>query len=628
MREFIIAIILVQTIWLDSLSAQMSDIYMPLDIQNAYLKSTRSNDGNPGRDYWQNHADYRIDVRFNPATRMLSGNETIQYFNNSPDSLKRILLHLFPNILKKDNYRDYPADMNDLIDGVAIESIVINGAALDTSGEAKNLEYTETNCWINLPDALPAGDKISIDISWNFKVNQNSHYREGGIDSTSFFIAYFFPRVAVYDDIDGWNEFLYLGLSEFYNDFGSYDVKVTVPGGFLVRATGEWQNPAEILKNPWLDRYNQSLQNEVITHIIDSTEFTFENISKNSDFNTFHFKAQDVPDFAFGLSDHYLWDGSKLVVDKQSGQSVYVDAVYTRSAKDFYEVADIARKAISYMSEKLPGIAFPYPKLTVFNGLGNMEYPMMVNDQAYDDINRTVKLTIHEILHTYMPFYCGINESKYGWMDEGWATFGHFVITSDMIGEEHAEFYFMPGYQEHKGFAQDMPLFALSDYLKRPVYHDNTYVKAASFYLVLKNWLGDDMFINCLQTFMKRWKSKHPTPYDFFNTFQEVSKKDLSWLIRPWFFEYGYADLALQKTDQPDAVIVLRKGSYPVPISLKLIYDDGTENIVQQSAAVWQDGKTKLSVKVDSPGRLSSAELIDISRIDADLSNNILEFKK
>ena len=234
------------------LKAQSASLYVPINIQRAYNKDTRSADGNPGKNYWQNRADYKMDVQFNPGNQVLSGSEEIHYFNNSPDTLKRLLLHLFPNILKKDNYRDYPADLADLIDGVILENVSVNNSPIDTSAQADQLEYTETNCWITLPEALLPSADLTLNITWHFRVNRNSHYREGGVDSTSFFIAYFFPRVAVYDDVDGWNEFLYLGLAEFYNDFGNFEVSVTVPQNFIVWATGERQNLKDVLQEKFL----------------------------------------------------------------------------------------------------------------------------------------------------------------------------------------------------------------------------------------------------------------------------------------------------------------------------------------------------------------------------------------
>ena len=257
-----------------------------------------------------------------------------------------------------------------------------------------------------------------------------------------------------------------------------------------------------------------------------------------------------------------------------------------------------------------------------------MEYPMMVNDVAYTDLNKSTKLTIHEIMHTYMPFYCGINESKYGWMDEGWATFGHFIITSDFIGEENAEFYFMPGYSDHKGYDMDLPMFAISNYLKRPVYHDNSYVKAAAFYLVLKNYLSDDLFREGLQAFMKRWRSRHPTPYDFFNTFNDVSKKNINWLVKPWFFEYGYVDLAIANARIQDNTLIInieKKGKYPAPVLLKINYNNGRIDRIEKTVSVWEDGKTYLKISKEIDSKINSIELIDISRIDANLANNKLE---
>jgi len=404
---------------------QSQDLFMPLNIKSAYINGTRSMDGFPGVKYWQNRADYRIEVEFEPVNGTISGNEEITYYNNSPDQLTELIIHLFPNIYKKGNAREFEVDPDDESNGVSIYQILIDGKNIHLREQT---EYIHNDIRLNLPLPLGPDEQIQITIDWQYTVNKNSHMRTGRVDSTSYFIAYFFPRIAVYDDIDGWNILKYSGRSEFYNDFGNFELSVTVPQHYLVWATGMLQNPEEVLMQKYQQRLQTALNSDKIIHIIDSTESQKGNITAIKDKNIWRFMAENVSDVAFAVSDHYLWDASSLVVDKNSGRRVLIDAAYNKYSRDFYQVAKIAREAIDFMSNRIPGVPFPYPNETVFNGLDEMEYPMMVNNISVSDPGYLIKLTSHEIFHSYFPFYMGINETKYAWMDEGWASFGDYLI--------------------------------------------------------------------------------------------------------------------------------------------------------------------------------------------------------
>jgi len=602
---------------------QASDLYIPKNIKKAYDNKTRSLDGLPGTAYWQNRADYSINVSFDPVTLILKGSETITYFNNSPNDLNQLFIHLFPDLYKKGNSRDFDVEPADESDGVAIERMTVNGEKIDTSPENESIEYQHSNLILQLPEPLPSGEKLGVTISWNYVLNKDSHQRTGAVDSSSFFIAYFFPRIAVYDDIDGWNDFAYTGTAEFYNDYGNFDVSITVPKNFIVWATGTLENPERVLREKYLKRYREAFTADKIIHIVDSTECNSRQITKE---NTWKFNAKNVTDFAFATSDHYLWDASSLVVDTQTGRRVFVDAAYHKHAEDFYQVGGIARQAVDFMSYRFPGIPFPFPKITVFNGLDGMEYPMMVNDITKHDMNEAIKLTTHEILHSYLPFYVGCHEAKYAWMDEGFTSFGDYLIISNLFSIEDANFYFLDDYRGQAGDFLDTPLFTTSEWLKRPVYTYNSYPKPAAFFLVLQDYFGEEKFKKIIHEFMNRWNTKHPTPYDFFFTLYNVSGEDLDWLIKPWFYEFGYVDLAVNDVSQEGKnfkIQIEKRGNIPAPIELKIIFADKSEKIIKENAGVWKNGKSFHSIQGRSSKKIKSVELIDKSLLDADLVNNI-----
>lgn len=604
----------------------VSDLYMPVNLKKAYENGTRSFKGEPGLNYWQNSADYNIYLDFEPKTRMISGVEEITYYNNSPDKLKEIVFHLFPNLYKKGNARDFDVEFSDESDGVMITELVVNGKKIDVSPDNISLDYIHTSLKLNLQEPLSSGEKLNFNISWHYQLNENSHMRTGVVDSSSFFIAYFFPRIAVYDDIDGWNDFKYMGDTEFYNDFGNFEVSVTVPKNCIVWATGTLENPEQVLTKKYLKRYQKAFITDEIINIIDSVECTQNNITKPNKKNTWKFKASNVTDFAIALSDHYLWDATSLVVDKKTGRRVFIDVAYNKHSEDFYKVINIACDATDLMSYQIPGIPFPFPEVTVFNGLDAMEYPMMVNNISEKDINETIKVTTHEILHSYLPFYMGINETKYAWMDEGFTSFAEYLILCQLISPEKAGFYFLEDYKEQAGYDFDAPIFTVSEYLKRPVYTYNSYPKPAGFFLTLKDLLGDDKFKETLHKFMDHWNGKHPTPYDFFFTLYSTSGQNLDWLIKPWFYEFGYVDIAIKNVVQNTGkykIVIERKGNYPAAVHLKIVFMDGSIQLIKENASVWKNGTADYMIERKSSKKIKSVELLDPSLLDADMSNNI-----
>lgn len=605
--------------------SQTNSIFVPFNIQKAYSKKTRSTDGKPGIIYWQNRADYKMNVTLNPKNLLISGTEAITYTNNSPDTLHNLIFHLFPNMYKKGNMRDADIDPNDESEGVIIDKISVNG--VDLNDQSKNeLLYTEhTLMRLSLTSELLPDKKITVDISWHYTLNRNSHIRTGAVDSTSFFVAYFFPRIAVYDDIDGWNFYKYTNEQEFYNDFGTFDVSITMPKNYLVWATGVLTNPEEVLNTKYLNRYKAANQSNAIMHLIDTADLKLNDFTKPNEFNTWKFKADYVTDFVFGSSDHYLWDAMTLVVDKQTSKKVFLDVAYNKNSKDFYKVIYYARQSIELMSNSFPAYPFPFSKETVFNGLSEMEYPMMVNNRSYvDDIHGTIDLTAHEIFHSYFPFYCGFNEVNYGWMDEGLTSLATYLYVSEM-DPGYAKICFIDEYRPDMGTNLDLPVFTNSSSLRRPVYDYISYPKPALFFIFLKDVLGDELFKKSIQEFIARWNGKHPLPYDLFNTFSNVSGQNINWLIKPWIFEYGYVDLAIKEIVEKNeqySINIEKRGNYPAPITLKITYADGATESIHHNASIWKNGETSFSIEKTIFRKIKKVELVDEYKVDINPSNN------
>jgi aminopeptidase N len=329
-------------------------------------------------------------------------------------------------------------------------------------------------------------------------------------------------------------------------------------------------------------------------------------------------------------------------VDTTSGERVFIDVAYNKDAQDFYKITDIARSSIEYMSFVFPAVPFPFPQITVFNGLSEMEYPMMVNNwtvynEELEDYpnkeNYSIALTAHEIFHSYFPFYMGINESKYAWMDEGWASFADYAITNKLISDSTATRWGTANYllydnvyKEIIGSELDLPMLSISKMTKRPTYSINSYAKPAMFYMVLENMLGKNEFKRTVQEYMRVWNGKHPMPYDFFFIFNKVSGQNLNWLFKPWFFDMGYPDLSIKNVVQQSGeytIEIEKVGHYPVPVHLKLTYEDESTEILQRKVSVWKSGYSTCSVTCPDNKKIKRIELGNVTIPDANLMNNI-----
>ena len=596
---------------------------IPRDIQATYNQGTRSMNGSPGKNYWQNRADYSIDVNFTPDTRLLGGSETITYYNNSPDTLHRVWFKLYPNYYKRGVQRDGNIKPSDLSDGVDIQKFVINGQTQD----AGQLRIRGTNMIAPIPELDP-GDNMQFTVHFSYTLNETSHNRTGEVEPGSYFIAYFFPRIAVYDDIDGWNQYPYTGSEEFYNDFCNFDVDITVPKDYGVWATGTLLNRSDVYADKYVERIEKAEKKNGITSIIDTTDLAGGNITAQNPTNTWHFKAQDVTDFVFATSDHYVWKSSSLVVDPKTNRRTRVDAVFNPDHEDYYDVVDFARKTVESMSYKFPKWPYPYPHETVFDGLSQMEYPMMVNDNPLEDHEASIELTDHEIMHTMFPFYMGTNETKYAWMDEGWATIGEWLI-SPMIDSTITDEYGMAPYNRTAGTENDLPIMTLSTQESGVAYYLNSYPKPAMGYLYVKDMLGDELFTKALNHYIEQWHGKHPMPYDFFYSMNEGAGRNMNWFWKRWFFEDGYPDQAIEKAGKQGGnyrVVVKSKGSKPVPVHLTITYKDGSTQKLHRDISVWKNSDT-VTITFEPKETVAKITLGNTHDADIDHSDNTFTAK-
>jgi len=593
--------------------------YMPLNIKEAVVKGFRTYEGKPGSNYVQNAVSYKIEAELLPVEGKVKGKIKIKFTNNFPVDLEKLVLRLYQDAFKKGVSRDFQVNPRDVHDGTVISDLTVNGLAVDANGD--KVSRGGTLMTIKLDKPLGKGETADISMNWEVKIPEISRVRMGKYNDSTFFVAYWYPQMSVYDDLQGWDENSYTMNHEFYNNFADFDVKITAPEGYLVWATGEIQNPAEVYSESVLKGFEKAKASDEIVKII--APATKNELKTKKGKNTFHYTAKYVPDFAFASAVDYLWDASSMVVDAKTGRKALISAVYNEKSQDFYDVADISRKAIKYFSEDLPGVPYPYPVMTVFNGQGGMEFPMMVNDGSTENYASAVGLTSHEIAHTYFPFFMGTNEVKYAHMDEGWAVMLPFKFQKE-LGKYNPITRVLTGWEARAGREFEVPPMVPSIQLHGQTYRMTAYNRPAMAYMTLQDLMGEDKFREAIRYYVSLWNGKHPMPFDFFNTMSSFYGEDLSWFFKPWFFNWDYPDLKLKHEGGTDYTIE-NLGRLPVPIRIYEARGTDKKLVYYKSASIWKDGKTTLKINLPAFEDNAWYQLGDENTPDVNRMDNVLK---
>jgi hypothetical protein len=598
-------------------------LYTPRDVRIAYKKGTRSTNGQPGPNYWQNTGRYDIQITALPPDRNIKGTEQIDYTNNSPDTLKSLTIRIIQNVHRPGAARFGVAAADYLSTGTIIDRFAVNG---------KEQPWTDqrnaTVSLVRLSQPLLPHSHVQLAFDWHYTISLQSG-REGMLDSTTYYLAYFYPRVSVYDDYNGWDRINFTDYQEFYNDFNDYTLKVSVPANFIVWSTGTLQNPSDVLTPEFAQKMQASMTADDVHHIATLADVLGKKVTTQNAVNTWVWTASDISDMTVALSDHYVWDGTSVVVDDATGRRTAVQAAYNDTAKDFHQMAAFGSHAIGWFSHNWPGVAYPFPKLTAVQGQADMEYPMMINDGTTDDPEFTRLVADHEIAHTYFPFYMGINESRFAFMDEGWATTLELLIGRTEIPVDSSEAFYKAFRVERwindPSMNEDLPIITPMDNTTGVAYGNNAYGKPSLGYLALKDMLGDQLFAKALHTYMDRWHGKHPIPWDFFYSINDGSGMNLNWFWKNWYFSNGYIDLALKNvTPSKDGyeVTVENIGGFDAPFNLNVTYTDGTKAQFHKTPAVWSKGDTIIKVPIPGSKKIKSVNLDGGIFMDADYSNN------
>jgi hypothetical protein len=386
-------------------------------------------------------------------------------------------------------------------------------------------------------------------------------------------------------------------------------------------------NPGEVLQPGSAERLNQSMTSDSTIHVATQQELADKKVTMANPSNTWKWSATNVSDVALGISDHYDWDAGSVVVDDKTQRRVSMQAAFADLSEDFHHSVQFGRYSLAWFSHNWPGVPYPYPKSTAFQGFADMEYPMMMNDSHVSDLVFAELVQDHEQAHTYFPFYMGTNESRYGFMDEGWATTLEYLIGISERGQKSAdEFYksFRVNRWIHGAHDKENPIITPNTDITFGV-GNNEYGKPSLSYLALKDLLGDKIFKKALHTYMDNWNGKHPIPWDYFYSMEKGSGKDLTWFFYNWFYTPSWIDLALDSVTKARNGYMLdikNIGGFAVPFDVIATYDDGLTESFHQTPMVWERNQKEISVTIKTGKAVKSLTLDGGIFMDANEKDN------
>ncbi|MFQ5535972.1 MAG: M1 family metallopeptidase [Gemmatimonadota bacterium] len=608
------------------LAAPADTLPVPHAFLEAMLNGTRTRHGKPGPRYWQQEVDYRIQTRLRPEEVTVEGSEVITYHNNSPDTLAAIWLNLPQNVFAPGNPRNRPVPVTG---GFHLGRVVVQGVEMQVDAPRAGPSLG-TVVGIQLNEPLPPGDSAVLEIEWVFEVPEGT-FRMGREGRDVFFIAQWYPQVAVYDDLRGWARDPYMGDGEFYLEYGTFDVEITAPAGWLVSATGELQNPQSVL-TPAAQERLAALSPDSVTHVVTAEERDAGALTLPGGEDgalTWHFRAEDVRDFAWGASPLYVWDATvaEYLNDDGTVRRAAIHSFYRPEKPNWERSAEYARHAIESHSYWYP---YPYPQMTVNEGIvgGGMEYPMITIVGGGRSPLRLYGVISHELAHMWWPMVVGSDERNHAWMDEGLASFSEDLFTPEMFADAPAARGSMRSYLSIAGSDRETPSMRPAD-LYGPFGNRGvaSYSKPATVFRTLRHILTPERFDAALRSYVRRWAFKHPHPLDLFWTFENVTGEDLDWYFYPWMYTTRVLDQAVinVRIDNGQPVVVLEnRGEIRMPVELEVTTDSGEKAHVWAGHEAWEEDGRMLVPLTEVDGEVAEV-VIDPDEYFPDINreNNV-----
>ncbi|MEP0711378.1 MAG: M1 family metallopeptidase, partial [Algoriphagus sp.] len=598
---------------------------------------TRTASGKPNVGYWQNRADYQIAVTLNDQDHTLSGNITLTYTNNSPESLDFIWMHLEQNRFTEDSRGTLTTPIQgnryngDTDGGYDIANLQAKVGSKGSVSSKHIVSDTRMQVWFNEP--IPAkGGTATVSMDFSFKVPVEGMDRMGRLeveDGWIYAFAQWYPKVAVFDDIEGWNIEPYLGAGEFYLEYGDFDYKVTVPYDHIVVGSGELLNPKEVLSKELQDRYAKAKKSDTTVMLVSADEIGNTELTrpKQEGTITWHFAIQNSRDIAFGTSKAFIWDAAKI--NLPSGKTILAQSAYPKESdgqEAWARSTEYSKASIEHYSEKW--FEFPYATATnVAADIGGMEYPGL-NFCSYNSKGEGLwGVTDHEFGHNWFPMIVGTNERRYAWMDEGFNTFiNHYSTLEFNDGEYPSNLNQTRRYLNFFTSETREGIDTYPDVVNLGNLGMLAYNKPAMGLLILREYvLGHERFDNAFKSYIKTWAYKHPQPTDFFNHMENVAGENLSWFWQGWFYGTGNIDLGVNAVI-PYAgnyvVVLANKGDMPMPVQLEVTFEDGSTELKMLPVEIWQRGDTwNYLLKTDKKVK---SVVIDPTKLlpDVDLGND------
>ena len=537
----------------------------------------RTASGAPGVDYYQQQVDYKMDIELDDANKKLYGNEIITYTNNSPDALSYLWVQLDQNIRNENDmegakspskapiFSDVEGFVSDFTEEKFVGGFNIDHVK-DANGRPLRHHINQTMMRVDLPAPIKSGEQFTFSIKWWYKINNHvtdrarsgyEYFEED--DNRVYVIAQFFPRLAVYNDVEGWQNYQFWGNGEFALNFGNYEVNITVPEDHVMEATGSLQNPKEVLSRTAYQRYKKALNtfdNPVM--IVTQEEAIEKEKTKATKKKTWRFVAENVRDFGFATSRRFIWD---MMGVKVGGKNVIASSLYPKEGNPLWE--EYSTRVVAHTLEVYSKYTFdyPYPKaVSVHAKNQGMEYPMICwnygrpnPDGTYSDRTKygMISVIIHEVGHNYFPMIVNSDERQWGWMDEGLDTFMQYLTEQE----------FQENYPSRRGEASKIVRYMSGDQdFISPIMSNpenvfqlgpNAYGKPATALNILRETImGHELFDFAFKTYAQRWMFKHPTPEDFFRTMEDASAVDLDWFWRGWFYSTDVVDIGLKAVNR------------------------------------------------------------------------------
>ena len=566
----------------------------------------RTASGKPGPEYWQNAANYILEARLDDSKHTLSGNVTITYTNNSPEELDFVWLHLEQNRFKPDSRGTLTTPIQgnrysgDVEGGYTITNVKSQLTKRGSSSSGRHL-ISDTRMQVFLDEPIPAkGGQAVISMDFEFKIPEKGMDRMGRLDvndGTIYALAQWYPKVAVFDDVTGWNIEPYLGAGEFYLGYGDFEYKVTVPFDHIVVGSGELLNPRDVLTKEQQDRMSLAAKSDTTVYIVKPDELNdpTKTRPKQEGTLTWHFRIKNSRDVAFASSKAFIWDAAKI--DLPSGKTAMAQSAYPAESDGqgaWGRSTEYSKASIEHYSNRW--YEYPYPvAVNVAADIGGMEYPGL-NFCSYKSKGAALwNVTDHEFGHNWFPMIVGTNERRYAWMDEGFNTFiNHYSGLEFNDGEYGSTLNQTRRYISWFNNPNREGIDTYPDVANTSNLGMVAYMKPAIGLIMLREYILDhERFDNAFKSYIETWAYKHPQPNDFFNLMENVAGENLNWFWKGWFYGTENIDLAIENVvpyGGNKVIILSNKGGIPMPVLMEITYTDDSKERIKLPVEIWQRG--------------------------------------